>query len=297
MKKRMFDRQLRYFLVCAQELSFTKAAERLALSQSALSQQIRQLEFELEKNLFVRQGRGIRLTPAGKKLQHQIESHFSQLDQIVSDFKYQQGISEGTIVIAGVHPVISYWMSTLIASYAQRYPKIKFHLRCGASSEMLELISNRTADIGLIYDNVASELHLERLFTENLVAIFSSKLPDAQEILQTKALLKNTALIMPKLGYSLRRLIENALETKVENIQIETETVCSMLNLARDGAGVCFLPVYVLNKGYQNLHHCQLSGISMKVPVALAVKPQTPLSPIVTQLIKDIKDLAKGQFH
>ncbi|MDA9095596.1 LysR family transcriptional regulator [Porticoccaceae bacterium] len=295
MKKWMFDRQLRYFLVCAQELSFTKAADRLLLSQSALSQQIREFERKLELSLFVRQGRGIALTPAGKELQRRVEPHFSQLDQIVSDLKYQQGISEGTIVIAGVHPIISYWLPSLIANYAQRYPRIKFSLRCGGSLEMLELISNRTADIGLIYHNVVSDLDLEPLFTEKLVAIFSSKLPDAQQILKAKSLLENTPLIMPKFGYSLRRLIEDALETKVENTQIETETVSSMLNLARHGAGVCFLPAYVLNDGYQDLHHCQLSGISMEVPVSLAVKPKVPVSPIVVQLMNNIKQLAKGQ--
>lgn len=290
----MFDRQLRYFLTCAQELSFTRAAERLDISQPALSQQMRRFENKLGQSLFIRRGRGVSLTTAGMKLRQQVEPHFLELDQIVREFRHQQGVSEGVISIASVHPVLSYLLPNLIAAYTQRHPKVEFNLRCGASLEVIELTANQTVDIGLIYNNVVSDMKVEFLFTEQLSAVFSPKLSMANEILRTKTLPNAVPLVMSPPSYSLRRVVDNALKKQSSYVQIETETVDSMLNLVHAGAGVCFLPAYTV-KGYTELYQCELTGIDMQVPVALIIKPDVPMSPIVSQVVKNIKELAEKQ--
>lgn len=290
----MLDRQLRNFVVCAQELSFTRAAERLDLSQSALSQQIRQLENQLEQSLFFRRGRGVALTVEGVELLESIEPHFLGIDEIVQKFKYKQGISEGTISIAGVHPVLSYLLPNLIADYARRYPNIRLNLRCGSSLEVIELTNNRAVDIGLIYDNVVSDIEKEMLFTEQLEAVFSSSLPQADEILETNKLSETTPLVLCQPSYSLRRVVDNSLRNQNSYIQIETEAVDSMLNLVRAGAGVCFLPAYIFNQ-YPDLYHCELTDVKMRVSVAIVTKVGAPIPPIVLQLLEEIKVLAKAQ--
>ncbi len=287
----MFDRQLRYFLVCAQERSFTKAADRLDISQSALSQQMRQFEHQLEQTLFVRRGRGVALMAAGIELQKRVEPCFLTLDQVVEEFKYQQGVVEGSISIASVHPVLSYLLPNVIADYSKRYPRVKFSLHCGGSLKVIELVRSRTADFGLIYNNVVSDMDLVPLFTEKLAAVFSPNMPRADEILRTKKLPNDTPLILFQSGYSLRRVLDRVLQDKKSNIQIETETVDSMLNLVCAGAGVCFLPAYIF-KQRSDLSHCNLIDMDMEVSVAQITKPGVPIPPIVSQLIDDIKKVA-----
>ncbi len=290
--KSMLDRQLRYFFVCAHELSFTRAAERLGLSQSALSQQIRQLEHQLEQTLFLRRGRGITLTAAGIELFDKTEPHFSGIDKAVNELKYQQGISEGTISIAGVHPVLSYLLPDLIADYARRHPKVKFNLRCGGSAEVIELTNNQTVNFGIIYDNVANDITKDGIYTEQLEAVFSSKLIQANEILETNILPENTPLVLCQPSYSLRRIVDNALKAIKPCIQIETEAVDSLLNLARAGAGVCFLPSYIFGQ-HPDLYHCPLANINMQVPVAIVTKSNTPTPPLVLDLINEIREIVK----
>lgn len=290
--KSILDRQLRYFLVCAHELSFTRAAERLDISQSALSQQIRQLEDLLEQTLFLRKGRGITLTTAGTELLDKTEPHFLGIDKAVDELKYQQGISEGTISIAGVHPVLSYLLPDLITDYARRHPKVKFNLRCGGSAEAIELTNNQTVNFGLIYDNVASDIRKETIYTEQLEAVFSSKLLQAKEILETKTLPENTPLVLCQPSYSLRRIVDNALNAIEPRIQFETEAVDSLLNLTREGAGVCFLPSYIFCQ-HPDLYHCPLDNIKMQVPVAIITKANTPTPALVLDLIDEIKAIVK----
>jgi DNA-binding transcriptional LysR family regulator len=284
----MLDRQLRYFLICAQECSFTKAAERLNISQSALSQQMREFEQQLQQSLFIRRGRGVVLTAAGIDLQQRVEPCFLELDQALQNFRHRQGVSEGTISIASVHPVLSYLLSNLIADYIRQYPRVNFSLLCGGSPKVVEMVRNRTADLGLIYDNVISDMHVEPLFTERLLAVFSPNLPMAKEILKTRTLPDATPLIMFQSGYSLRRTADKALNAKKHCIRVETETVDSMLNLVRSGAGVCFLPAYISGL-HKELHHCELANVTMQVSVAQITKPDVPMQPLVSQLVKDIK--------
>src|SRR5829696_6728436 len=76
-------RHLRYFVVVAQEVNFTRAAKRLRIAQPALSSQIKKLEQELGVRLFERVGRGVRLTEAGQLLLEEARHHFVQIEQTV----------------------------------------------------------------------------------------------------------------------------------------------------------------------------------------------------------------------
>ena len=76
--------QLRYFVTLVEKKSFTAAAHEFFISQSALSQQIKALEKELEVALVQRQGRSFDITPAGKLLFHKVQTILSELDSLTS---------------------------------------------------------------------------------------------------------------------------------------------------------------------------------------------------------------------
>src|ERR1700748_440535 len=118
-------RHLRYFVAVAEELHFTRAAERLGIKQPPLSMQIRQLEEEIGTPLFHRLTRGVELTEAGEALFEQADRLLQQLDQVKADVQSGARGETGHIRIgfAGAtyfNPLIP----AIARAYRERYPEV-----------------------------------------------------------------------------------------------------------------------------------------------------------------------------
>ncbi len=286
----MSDLQLRYFLVCAEERSFTLAANRLGISQPALSQQIRKLEDELGITLFTRAGRGIQLTAAGRQLWGKVHPLYQNVDQAIRELQFQEGVVEGTIAIAGPHTVISYLLPSLISQHSVDNPEVKFQLHARSSQEVIQLAYNRTVDFGLVHSTMVlpPELEAEAIHDEQLVAIFAEDFPGAGQILQSRTLPQGTPMILFPPGYALRRAVENAFADQMLAIRMEVETVDIMLNLARNGSGVCFAPRYVA-AGQPGLIYSSLDNLDLTLSIMLVTRYKNLIQPITQNFIDQLK--------
>ncbi len=101
-------RQLEYFLAVSKELHFTKAAEKLNISQPSLSQQIRALEHEVGMPLFDRIGKKISLTEAGKILLSHSKTIFHEVEQARSAIQDLNGLQYGSLTIGSLLTVVNY---------------------------------------------------------------------------------------------------------------------------------------------------------------------------------------------
>lgn len=286
----MSDLQLRYFLVCAEEGSFTGAAERLGLSQPALSQQIRKLEQEMGIALFSRIGRGIQLTAAGRQLWGKVQPLFSDVDQAIRELQFQEGVIEGTIAIAGPHTALSYLLTPLISQHAAENPDVRFQLHARSSQEVIQLTYNRTVDFGLVHSTMVlpPELDGELIHDEKLVAIFAANHPAAERLRQDGELPSNTpTLLFPK-GYALRRAVDAAFADQPLNVAMEVETVDAMLNLARRGSGVCFAPRYVAEQ-QPGLAFAEVNNLDITLSLMLVTRYGKAIQPITQCFIDQLK--------
>src|SRR6266568_1377944 len=116
-------RHLRYFVAVAEELSFTRAAARLGINQPPLSLQIRQLETELDTQLFRRRTRGVELTDAGKLLLEETRIILKQIERTKTDVRRRARGETGQIVVGSAgatyfHPLIP----PIIREYGLKYP-------------------------------------------------------------------------------------------------------------------------------------------------------------------------------
>jgi DNA-binding transcriptional LysR family regulator len=111
------DLQLRQFLAIASAGSVSKAADALGLTQSGLSKQLSLLEAALGQTLFERHGRGVVLSSAGKTLHDAIRPSYDLIDATVTRLREEQGITEGRLRIATIHPLSTYFVTGVIAKF------------------------------------------------------------------------------------------------------------------------------------------------------------------------------------
>lgn len=145
-------RVLQYFLAVAREQSISHAAEFLHLSQPTLSRQLKELEMELGKQLFIRGNRNITLTEEGMILRKRAEEIMNLVDKTEKEIILNDEIIAGDIYIgAGETDTIRY-----IAKAAQQiqfnYPKIKFHINSGDSVDVIEELDKGIIDFGILFD-------------------------------------------------------------------------------------------------------------------------------------------------
>ncbi len=122
-------RELRVFLVLADELHFGRTAERLGISQSGVSQAVRVLESRLGVKVFDRTSRRVRLTPEGEALKRNLEPAMAAVDQALADTSELAGAVRGLLRIGFVLTTEGPALSRLIAEFHARYPACEIRLQ------------------------------------------------------------------------------------------------------------------------------------------------------------------------
>ena len=174
-------RQLRVFQSVARNLSHTRAAEELHLSQPAVSMQVRQLEDEAGLPLFEKLGKALHLTEAGRELYQYTVTIFSELEDAEAVLESLKGAKTGRLDIA-VASTVNYFAPRLLAAFHRRYPGIKLTLEATNRKNLVRMLGNNEKDLVLM-GQPPEKLDLEfEPFMENpLVVIAPPEHPLAQE--------------------------------------------------------------------------------------------------------------------
>jgi DNA-binding transcriptional LysR family regulator len=142
-------RQLEYFAAVARHRHFTRAADELYVTQSALSQQVRRLEEELGLALLSRTSRGVELTPAGEDLLARAESILTEVERARGEMDQHAGVSRGLVRVAATTGDALRLPSALAAFHAE-HPGIRIGLRQGSTAEVVEMVRRGAADLAVI---------------------------------------------------------------------------------------------------------------------------------------------------
>ena len=143
-------RHLRYFLVVAEELSFTAAAARLRISQPPLSQQIQDLETELKTPLFLRTSRKVELTSAGIAFLDHVRSILGQVGQAVEQTRAIGSGKSGKLDIGATGSVLLGPLASIIAAYGRQHPEVLVRLHEMAPLAQFDSLHARKTDISFL---------------------------------------------------------------------------------------------------------------------------------------------------
>ncbi|MDF3813662.1 LysR substrate-binding domain-containing protein [Rhodopseudomonas sp. BAL398] len=235
-------KQLEYFMHVAELGSFSKAALMLDIAQPALSRHVRGLETELRQQLFVRNGRGVVLTEAGKRL----FDHSVGIIQLVAQAREDLGASRdapvGQVTI-GLPPSIGRQLTLpLIDRFQRELPAARLAIVEGLSTHIVEWVTTGRIDIGLVYNpDAQAGIEITPLLQEALSLV--SRAPKGKRGRAAPPLpiryLSDYPLIVPERVHAMRRLLETqaALAGVKLDIAWEVSSVPSIIDLVCAGYG------------------------------------------------------------
>ncbi len=144
-------RHLQHFVAVAEDQHFTRAAERLMVSQSGLSASIRALERELQTPLFVRTTRRVTLTEAGRALLAEAERILAQVRAAHEAVAAVQGVLRGTLAVGTEQCIAGVNVAELLAAFRRRHPDVEIRLRQWGSAALAEEVAAGRLDLAFAY--------------------------------------------------------------------------------------------------------------------------------------------------
>lgn len=147
-------RVLRYFLEAAREGNITHAAERLHISQPTLSKQLKSLEEELGKKLFIRGNYNVRLTEEGMLLRKRAEDILDMVEKTEDEFKALGEITGGDVRIGCAESDGMKYLAQRVKALQERYPHFRLHLYSGNTEDVEERLDRGLLDFAVLAQEV-----------------------------------------------------------------------------------------------------------------------------------------------
>jgi DNA-binding transcriptional LysR family regulator len=243
-------RHLRYFVAVADELHFSRAAERLHIAQPALSQQIRQLEDELGVALFSRTKRHVELTPAGHTFLTGAQQVLAHAERAV-DTAQRAGRGEiGRLVIGFVPSADLDILPRTLRVWRARFPHVDVELHTLLPSQQVKALRDGRIQVGLVRLPVEdSGLVVESIQREPLVAVLPEGHPSARRTRVRLAELQSDPMILfpRRIAPDYHDLFLEVCRRAgfVPSIAHETESIQTNLGLVAAGLGVTLMPASI----------------------------------------------------
>ena len=269
----MDHRYLRYFIAVAEEMSFTRAAERLHTVQPSLSQQIRRLEEIVGVELFHRQKHHLHLSEAGRIFLDESRKILQYTDHAMMLARQAARAEAGLMTIGYVPGIEGQIFTRILPLLRVQYPKVELTLRSLTSPQQLEALHNSEINLGFLRPPISDpDLVSEIILYDKIVAL----VPANHRLARMKRIPVRSLVELPflEVGYEAAPALHNiakeiaAKEGITFNSILPADNVLTSLNEVASGLGFCLLPDYV----------CQILPANVIArPLTCDPEPELPL--------------------
>ena len=238
-------RQLEMFRAVAEQGTFTRAADRLHVSQSAVSRQVQLLEDELGGVLLRRSARGVTLTEAGElllRMTHRVEK---DVEEALAEISQTHALKRGRLHLGGGMTVCLYILPRLLKRFRRLYSGVDLQVTTGSSEKILELVRAHEVDLGLLtLPIVAKDLEVVPVMKEEMVVVTAPGHPLSRERTVDAKSLGRFPLILYEAGSNTRKVLDQFfLEEGVSaEVAMETENVEIIKAMVAINLGVTIVP-------------------------------------------------------
>jgi DNA-binding transcriptional LysR family regulator len=291
--------QLRYFVAAAEELSISRAAVRLHVTQPALSRAIALLESELGVPLFDRIRMRIHLTDAGRFFLAKARQIICDAETGAQQVREQFGKARRTLRLGFLTPFLDDLVAPAVREFRQRHPKTRISLFELSPRAQLDRLRNHELDaaiLGNIDERDRGHFAIRRLARHRLAAVLPDDHPlVARKTIKLSALARERWISLSDAFFPGRReFLRNICQAAgfEPDIVSEVDSLSMLLGAVTTGEGVAVLPAHA-----QKLPHagCVFVSLAAPAPVAdlLLVLPNHPPSPELATLTALLSDLAE----
>lgn len=291
-------RQLKYFLGVAEDLHFSKAAEKLFVAQPALSRQIQQLEDEWGVLLFERDKRNVKLTPAGEFLKEEVKKLLNQVENIKKRTRQIQHGEEGEIRIGHPGSAVYSVIPELLVALNEKYPKIKVALGEILEVDLVKSIQNASIDVGFIRESpFDNNLSSKVLFRENFALVIPDNHWLNEESFENMGQLKNESFILPPkhAGETYYNVLLGICQREdfLPEIMFESNFGATILRLVEHNLGVSILPVSYKYGSNLKVRFLELKNIPEKTELSMVWRKDDN-NPVLKSFLKVANMLTFG---
>ena len=270
-------RQLRYFVAVAEELHFRRAAERLHVSQSPLSVQIRKLEATVGVQLLRRNRRGVELTAAGRSLLADARVLLDQAERAAERARRAAAGYAGELRIGFVGSAIYAVLPEAVRTLRAERPMVEVTLREMATEEQLDALRRDQLDVGFVRAPAAPEgLQMERVLQEPLLAALPTDHPLAAAAEVSLAELATESLVLfPRAqapAFYDELMVRLQRTGRVTRIAQEAPEMQTIIGLVAAGVGVSLVPASTRLFAREGVAYRPLSETELAVWLAIATR-------------------------
>lgn len=281
----MIDSKLLTLVDVVETKNYSMTAKRLSLTQSAVSQQIKQLEKELEIKVFFRNGSEIKLTKDGEilyKYARRIISLYNDLESRILDQKNQTK----SLVIGITHTSESNIIAQVLAYYCSKYKGVKIKIITDSISNLYDKLSTYEIDLAIVEGKVFGKKFSSILLdTDSLVVVMGKNNPLVDKKVININDLKKEKMILRSTGSGTRSLFTQALQNQNMsidqfNVMMEVDNIATIKELVCKNFGISILPRSVIYDEVKN-----------KTLVALPIENFNMIREINMVFLKDFSDM------
>lgn len=291
-------RQLHHFVAVADEGTFTRAAARLMISQPGVSSSIKELERELGVQLFVRRGRRVEPTEAGRELYAGARRALAALDATTEQVRRRKRTAKRTLTIGSIPTFAGLDLAALVSKFIAQNPDVDIAITVGFPLALFDHIRQGGIDFAFVtmpQRHPPEDLHLVPLATYPMVLAcpLGHRLADRTEV--TLATLKDEVFVDFSPELSSRQATDDAFAAAAiaRQIRVTCNEIGSLLELVAHGIGLAIVPRSLAQATRVPIRLVPLEGVSLVWTVAIVTRPGALPSPDAQALWNTITATAK----
>ena len=247
--------QLQTLVAVARAKSFSKAAEDLSVTQSAISQSIKNLENKIEVKLFKRSGKKVVLTPEGEKLFQLASNFLGSLGDTLEEIQHDKENMSGRVRIGTLTGVGKSWLAHEMLEYAKKWDDLTVQITLGFQEDLVRAFENYRLDFLILPEESLPSIGEKVFLSEELSTVvypMDAKFDIDPENLTIEDLSTIPTILFEQEDHLLQKWCRETFGKypKKLNIRYTINSHGNMLQAVQQGMGMAVVPKHVLNRSY-----------------------------------------------